>query len=100
MTPKEKRKVRLRIVNPPTPESSRTISLYHVQRYIRRGRALIDESGQVVFLSNTTDRIISAEVQLQINTRRGYDQGSSTGLATAQQMRGVPILRADIAMRA
>lgn len=97
LTPRELRKIRLKIANP-IPGGNSVISMYHAQRYVRRGDANFDEQGRLVFVVRSEQALISAEQTLLMRTCYGYDRGTAIGLASRLQMVGVPIVQTDIAL--
>jgi hypothetical protein len=92
LSAREKRKIRLEVVNPLTPEGNRLISLYHVERYIRQGRAMIDQAGRVVFMCNSPARVIDAERALR---GRAYINAALTGFASLEALRNTPVVMAE-----
>lgn len=75
------------------------MSLYHAERYTRRGDAQFDDDGRLVFRIRAASTLISAEQQLQINSRMGYDCDVRDNIATRLQMAGIPVINPDVLLR-
>lgn len=101
LSPKQKRKIQVRVVNP-LPGGSPVMSLYHAERYVRRDDARYDAAGRLVFSRQAKCALISAEQRLRVLTRAGYEEAANAPAmnldAMLRFMRHVPIQRPEVAL--
>ncbi len=90
LTEREKRRISLDVINPPAKGNPK-ISLYHAERYVRRGRARIVDGGLLfVFDTPLCPSLISEELRLLQQTAASYDRIDRA--MTLREIRRIPIV--------